>query len=92
MALKLCSNLGISLTEAAYIGDDLNDIQLLQSVGFSAVPSNAPSYLKKIADINLKTAGGEGAFREFVEVYLNETKQMDKVLELYISLHQSYNQ
>lgn len=92
VALKLCSNLGISLTEAAYIGDDLNDIQLLQSVGFSAVPSNAPSYLKKIADINLKTAGGEGAFREFVEVYLNETKQMDKVLELYISLHQSYNQ
>ena len=35
----LCDNLGISLKDIAYIGDDINDIGLLSSVGWAGVPS-----------------------------------------------------
>ena len=41
-AAALCENLGISLNEVAYIGDDINDILLLEKVGISAAPANAP--------------------------------------------------
>lgn len=41
-AEELCRELGISLGEVAFIGDDLNDLPLLRLVGYSASPSNTP--------------------------------------------------
>lgn len=67
---KLCQDLKISLNDVAYIGDDLNDIELLKNVGFTATPSSAPDYIKKLASFTTNKAGGEGAFREFVETLL----------------------
>lgn len=79
----LCLELNITLKDVAYIGDDLNDMELLKSVGFSAAPSNAPDYIKEKVDVVVKTPGGFGAFREFVEIILRETQNLDKVLEIY---------
>lgn len=67
IAKDLCDILGISLNEVAYIGDDINDINLLRMVGWAGVPSSAPSYVKKFGNIPLCKSGGEGVFREFVE-------------------------
>ena len=72
VAAALCEDLGISLNEVAYIGDDINDILLLEKVGISAAPANAPSYIKNKVDFVTKTKGGEGAFREFVECILEK--------------------
>lgn len=69
-AKRLCETLRIGLEEVAYIGDDINDVQLLKSVGFSASPANAPEYIKKFAKMVTNKRGGEGAFREFVESIL----------------------
>ena len=63
----MCNKYNIDLNDVAYIGDDLNDISLLKSVGFSACPSSAPNYIKKIVHTVLNKNGGEGVFREFVE-------------------------
>ncbi len=68
---ELCSSLGISLDEVAYIGDDLGDIEVLKSVGIAGVPSSAPLYIRKLATLPLEKKGGEGVFREFVESILN---------------------
>ena len=84
VANKIIKNLNIDWKEVAYIGDDINDIQLLKKVGLSATTGNAPVYIKNIVDIVLSKNGGEGVFREFVEYYLNETNQMNKALNLYI--------
>jgi 3-deoxy-D-glycero-D-galacto-nononate 9-phosphatase len=65
--IKLCSSLAINLADVAYIGDDLNDIELLTSVGFSATPIDAPQYIKDKVNLVLTKKGGEGVFREFVE-------------------------
>ena len=67
LARSICADLGVELDACAYIGDDLMDLALLQVVGFSAAPANAPDYVKaRVTHVTVK-AGGEGAFREFVE-------------------------
>jgi YrbI family 3-deoxy-D-manno-octulosonate 8-phosphate phosphatase len=70
IALSLCEDLNIELKDVAYIGDDLNDIELLMNVGFSAAPANAPVSTKINVGFITKKKGGEGAFREFVEKLL----------------------
>lgn len=66
-AENLCEELNISFDNVAFIGDDLNDYHLLSRVGFSAVPANAPEYMKEGRNYITNKAGGEGAFREFAE-------------------------
>ncbi len=84
VAEKLCSELNISLQEVAYIGDDLNDARLLKAVGFSAIPANAPTYMEKYAQIRLHKSGGDGAFREFVEVLLEKENLLETAINKYI--------
>lgn len=68
---NLCRELGINLQEVAYIGDDINDKELLEAVGIAACPSNARNSIKTIPGIiRLTTAGGSGAVRELVETFL----------------------
>lgn len=67
VALQLCHSLGITLSEVAYIGDDINDISLLEVVGFSACPSSSPAYIQELVNKVMQKKGGEGVFREFVE-------------------------
>lgn len=64
---KLCEELNIKLSEVAYIGDDIADIPLLKSVGYSGAPSNAVQKVKEIVDYQSNIKGGDGAFRDFVE-------------------------
>ena len=70
---KICIEKNISLSEVAYIGDDINDYNVLSSVGFPACPMNAITNIKNIEGItHLSKSGGDGAVREFVELLLNE--------------------
>ena len=69
----LCEQQKISLSEVAYIGDDLNCFDLLSSVGFAACPSNAIKMIKDIPKIiQLQKNGGEGAVRELAEMILRK--------------------
>lgn len=85
VAEKLCADLNINLSEVAYIGDDLNDAMLLKSVGFSAIPANSPVYMEKYAKVRLSKKGGEGVFREFVELILKSENLLDSAIEMYIN-------
>lgn len=81
VANDLCTQLNITLAEVAYIGDDLGDLKLLQAVGFSACPNNAPEYVKKHVHCVTNANGGEGAFREFVEEILKRNHLLNDVLK-----------
>ncbi|MCP4520544.1 MAG: HAD-IIIA family hydrolase [Cytophagales bacterium] len=85
VAQSLINKLGISWEDVAYIGDDINDILLLQKVGISATAQNAPSYVKKHSNFTTEKKGGEGAFREFVETILEHENMIDVVLDKYFS-------
>jgi YrbI family 3-deoxy-D-manno-octulosonate 8-phosphate phosphatase len=82
-AKEVCQKLGIQLTEVAYIGDDIGDIELLRNVGFSACPSDAPEYIKEICDKVMTLKGGEGVFREFVEFTLGKETIINIIKKLY---------
>jgi YrbI family 3-deoxy-D-manno-octulosonate 8-phosphate phosphatase len=70
-AQHICQELNISLHEVAYIGDDINCLELLQNVGTAACPANAMAAVKNIPNIiQLQKKGGEGVVREFVELIL----------------------
>ena len=55
----------------AYIGDDVNDLPIMKLIGFSATPNDGVSEIKKIADYICKNNGGNGAFREFADLIIN---------------------
>lgn len=67
---KICKKYKISSHEIAYIGDDVNDVDLLKKVGFSACPKDGMEEVKKISNYTCKKEGGKGAFRELVELVL----------------------
>lgn len=84
IANKICLELKISLCDVAYIGDDVLDIPLLNAVGISAAPLNAPDYVRDLAKIRLTKRGGEGAFREFIEIMLVDNNQLENVISLIL--------
>jgi N-acylneuraminate cytidylyltransferase len=61
----------LGLNEIAYIGDDINDLESMKSVGLSIAVGDAVEEVKSIASIILKTIGGAGAFREFVDLLIS---------------------
>jgi YrbI family 3-deoxy-D-manno-octulosonate 8-phosphate phosphatase len=69
---KVCAELDITLDQVAYIGDDMNDLDVLRAVGLSAMPPNSP-ILDQFSPDHLTThSGGDGAFRDFVDFILSQ--------------------
>ena len=67
---RLIKKYGLSLKEVAYVGDDVNDLETLRVVGFSAAPADAmPSVLKAVHYVCSKR-GGEGVIREVSDMIL----------------------
>lgn len=68
---EICKKMGITLSEVAYIGDDVNCIELLTAVGLAACPADASEKVKSLPGIKVMTkGGGEGCVREFCEMLL----------------------
>lgn len=88
-ALDLCNSISINLSDVAFIGDDLYDMKLLQSVGLSACPANAPLYVKEICQWKLSIKGGEGAFRAFVEEILIQNNLLQVAVDSIINEQKS---
>ena len=65
---KICKKFQVSPTEIAYIGDDLNDSEIMKLVGFAATPSDGIKDLRKIVDYVCRNNGGNGAFREIADL------------------------
>ena len=74
-ASEICAQLGITLDDVCYVGDDINDIDLLRAVGYPCCPPNARPEVKALTraagaknDIQiLATPGGQGAIREIAD-------------------------
>lgn len=65
-----CSKLNISLNEVAMIGDDVNDLPVMQEIGLAVCPNNAVKPIKDVCHIILDAKGGEACVREFIDTYL----------------------
>jgi YrbI family 3-deoxy-D-manno-octulosonate 8-phosphate phosphatase len=69
---EVCAELDITLGEVAYIGDDVNDLDILRAVGISAMPPNSPILDQFSPDYLTNRSGGNGAFRDFVDFILSQ--------------------
>lgn len=69
---RLCANYNIELNNVAYVGDDLNDIEVIKNVGFGCCPADAMPAVKEQAKYIAKTNGGNGVIREIVDVILSK--------------------
>lgn len=63
----LIGELDLDWSEVAYIGDDLNDLDVMRRVGFAACPRDAARAIRAVAHYRCETLGGAGCVREFVE-------------------------
>lgn len=71
VAKEICEELGITFDEVAYIGDDINCLDLLSLVGLAACPADADSKIKDLPFIHVMTKkGGDGCVREFINMII----------------------
>lgn len=64
------SELNLGWADLAYVGDDLNDLEVIKRVGISACPADATLRVRQHADVVLRRDGGSGCIREFLEEVL----------------------
>jgi len=62
----------ILIEEVAFIGDDINDMSIIDIVGFSACPIDASDLVKNNVSLILESKGGYGCVREFSDLYLSQ--------------------
>jgi 3-deoxy-D-manno-octulosonate 8-phosphate phosphatase (KDO 8-P phosphatase) len=71
---------GLESHQVAYIGDDVNDLPVMQAVSLSAAPADAPLEVRAQAFMVMEARGGRGCLREFVESILRARGDWDRVL------------
>lgn len=72
---------GFTDEEAAFVGDDLIDLSVMETVALPIAVANAHPLVKETARLTTATRGGEGAFREAVELILKSQGVYEATLE-----------
>ena len=67
---KLCRDLGVGLDETAHMGDDLNDVPLMEAVGCPITVADAQPEVLALAKIVTERKGGDGAIREICDAII----------------------
>ena len=80
---NLLKELNITFENVAYMGDDLNDLDVMKSVGFSACPKDSVQEVLEITNFISSKNGGDGAVREFLEHIMKKNGMWKKILEKY---------
>ena len=69
--IKWLQKNNVDAQEAAYIGNDINDLECLRHVGVAVIPADAHHSVIDTATWILQHNGGRGAIREFADVLLS---------------------
>ena len=65
---QFLSQQGLSPCDVAYIGDDVNDLECMHIVGFTACPADAVEEVRQQCDFVSRYNGGQGAVREVCDM------------------------
>ena len=71
--------------EAAYVGDDINDLPAFEAAGVKIAVANASEHLKARADWVTPRAGGAGAVRDAIEEILRRQGRLDEAVAAYLA-------
>ena len=64
----LIAELGLAAHQAAFVGDELSDVPLLQAVGFAATVPDAVAEVRSAVHYVTERPGGSGAVREVADL------------------------
>ncbi|MCV2403899.1 HAD-IIIA family hydrolase [Marinomonas sp. C2222] len=78
----LTSNLGIAREDAAYVGDDVIDLQVMPHVGLSFCPEDAHVLVKRHCSFALTKGAGQGVAREVADLLLASRMTLEEAYEL----------
>jgi 3-deoxy-D-manno-octulosonate 8-phosphate phosphatase (KDO 8-P phosphatase) len=82
---ELLNHFGLHPKEVCYMGDDLNDLPILNLVGLSFAPANATTLVKENVDYVTERSGGYGAVREMIEYILKKQYNFEKLVNDFIN-------
>ena len=71
---KWCNELNIELNNVAYMGDDINDLEVMKEVSLVGCPNDAVQEVRDISNFISSKNGGEGAVREFCDYLISSQK------------------
>ena len=80
---EMMEDLGVSLEEIAFVGDDLPDLAVIKRVGLGITPANGSHIVASQADWQTKNSGGDGAVREVAELILSAQDKLESILAAY---------
>lgn len=78
-------DVGCSLSECAFVGDDLPDLAVLRAVALPVAVGNAVPEVRRTATLQLSARGGFGAVREFSEALLTARREWNERVEAYVA-------
>ncbi|HTT23935.1 MAG TPA: HAD hydrolase family protein [Candidatus Sulfotelmatobacter sp.] len=81
---EIVKEAGVTLDEAAFVGDDVIDLPAMRAGGLAIAVENARAEVKKEAHFITPHAGGEGALRDAVEFILQSQGKWKEIVEAYI--------
>ncbi|MGH7530069.1 MAG: KdsC family phosphatase [Gemmatimonadales bacterium] len=75
---------GVRWEDAAFVGDDLPELRILERVGLPIAVANAAPEVKAAAAVVTHAAGGNGAVREVAELLLRARGVWDELVQQYL--------
>lgn len=81
--LEACQELGFKLEHTAYIGDDIQDLGAILSVGLGCTVTNGDPLVKQHADWESDLSGGHGAVRQLAEFILAAQDKLEDIQRSY---------
>jgi len=81
--LRTLATLGLTLEQAAVMGDDLPDLPAMTRCGYPLAPADAVAEVKAAARYVTERGGGHGAVREAIEHLLRASGRWDEVIRHY---------
>ena len=83
VAREIMNEMSLTVEQICYIGDDLTDMALMETVGLAASVSDGAPEVRKCAHLVTKAAGGQGAIRELIEAILKSQNRWQEMLQAY---------
>lgn len=81
---ELRVDLGLEMTQIAYVGDDLPDLSAIRCAGLGITVANGHSFVARHADWQTAASGGGGAVREICELILKAQGKLNSAWEQYL--------
>jgi YrbI family 3-deoxy-D-manno-octulosonate 8-phosphate phosphatase len=92
---KFCKENGFNKEEILFVGDDINDLSIMNAIGVPCTVNNAIEEVKNLVKerdgIISSKNGGEGAVRDIIEYFFKQRGEWEKLITKFIEFELNFN-